>query len=63
MAALVLAGCASMGVEVWDRDVLAEPSMQLDRGTHDRDLDDHIYFTNEAASGGRAFGGGGCGCN
>jgi hypothetical protein len=26
-------------------------------------IDDHIYFSKEAASGGRNFGGGGCGCN
>ncbi len=26
-------------------------------------LDDHIYFSKEASSGGRGFGGGGCGCN
>ena len=25
--------------------------------------DDHIYFSKEASSGGRGFGGGGCGCN
>jgi hypothetical protein len=26
-------------------------------------LDDHIHFSKEAASGGRGFAGGGCGCN
>jgi hypothetical protein len=26
-------------------------------------IDDHIYFSKEAATGGRATGGGGCGCN
>jgi hypothetical protein len=26
-------------------------------------LDDHSYFSKEASSGGRGFGGGGCGCN
>ena len=26
-------------------------------------IDDHIYFSKEASSGGRGFGGGGCGCN
>jgi hypothetical protein len=26
-------------------------------------LDDHIYFSKEAASGGGGFSGGGCGCN
>lgn len=59
----VLSGCASLGVAVWDRDILAEPAMQLERNAQDRALDDHIYFSKEAASGGRGFGGGGCGCN
>jgi hypothetical protein len=26
-------------------------------------FDDHTYFSKEASSGGRGFGGGGCGCN
>jgi predicted small lipoprotein YifL len=58
-----LAGCGSVGVEVWERDVLAKSEMQLDSEMVDRALDDHIYFSKEASSGGRGFGGGGCGCN
>jgi hypothetical protein len=58
-----LSGCAPMRVEVWERDVLAKPEMQLDAGAIDRALDDHIYFSKEASSGGSGFGGGGCGCN
>jgi len=30
--ALVFSGCAGVGVEVWERDVLAKPEMQLDAG-------------------------------
>jgi hypothetical protein len=26
-------------------------------------IDEHIYFSKESSSGGRGFGGGGCGCN
>jgi hypothetical protein len=26
-------------------------------------LDDHIYFSKEASTGGNGVGGGGCGCN
>lgn len=63
IAILSLSGCASMGVEVWERDVLARPEMQLDNQAIDRSMDDHIYFSKEASSGGRGFGGGGCGCN
>jgi hypothetical protein len=62
-ACLVLQGCASVGVEPWQRDVLARPEMSLDANPVDAAIDDHIYFSKEASSGGRGFGGGGCGCN
>ncbi|WJG09267.1 DUF4266 domain-containing protein [Aliiglaciecola sp. LCG003] len=58
-----LAGCASLGVEPWERDLLAQESMALDSEGVDIGLDDHIYFSKEATSGGRSFAGGGCGCN
>jgi hypothetical protein len=58
-----LSGCSHVGVQPWERDVLAEPDMQLDLDLVDLELDDHIYFSKEASSGGRGFGGGGCGCN
>lgn len=60
---LVLSGCASLGVQPWERDVLARPEMSLDADPLDAAIDDHIYFSKEASSGGRGFGGGGCGCN
>jgi len=56
-------GCARVGVEPWERDLLAEPQMQLNADAIDAGLDDHIYFSREASNGGRGFGGGGCGCN
>ena len=62
-ACVVLQGCASVGVEPWQRDVLARPEMSLDASPIDAALDDHIYFSKEASSGGRGFGSGGCGCN
>jgi hypothetical protein len=58
---LALSGCA--GVQPWERDVLARPEMSLDTAPLDAAIDDHIYFSKEASSGGRGFGGGGCGCN
>lgn len=58
---LALGGCA--GVQPWERDVLARPEMSLDTAPLDAAIDDHIYFSKEASSGGRGFGGGGCGCN
>ena len=60
---LVLSGCATMAVQPWERDVLARPEMALDANPLDAAIDDHIYFSKEASSGGRGFGGGGCGCN
>lgn len=60
---LVLSGCTSLGVQPWERDVLARPEMSLDADPLDAAIDDHIYFSKEASSGGRGFGGGGCGCN
>ena len=58
---LLLGGCTV--VEPWQRDVLARPEMSLDAAALDAGIDDHIYFSKEASSGGRGFGGGGCGCN
>jgi hypothetical protein len=56
-----VAGCAR--VEPWDRDVLARPDMQLVSDPIEQAVDEHIYFSKEASSGGQGFGGGGCGCN
>jgi hypothetical protein len=58
-----LAGCSNLGVQPWEREVLARDDMQLDANPVEAALDDHIYFSKEASSGGRGFGGGGCGCN
>jgi len=52
-----------MGVEPWEKNNLAKPEMALDSDPLTSALDDHIYFSKEASSGGRSFGGGGCGCN
>jgi len=60
---LVLSGCSSWGVAPWDRDLLAKPEMALNSSPLDQSIDDHIYFSKEASSGGRSFAGGGCGCN
>jgi len=66
LAALVvvaaLSSCAPR-VEPWERDVLSDPAMQFDANAARSGNDDHIYFSREASSGGRGFGGGGCGCN
>lgn len=58
-----LSGCSSLGVQPWERDLLAQKKMQLDPYPLDTFLDEHIYFSKESSSGGRGVGGGGCGCN
>lgn len=60
-AGLMLSGCAT--VQPWDRELLAAPAMQVDPNPIQSGFDDHIYFSIEGSSGGRTFGGGGCGCN
>lgn len=59
----LLGGCSDLGVKPWQRDILAQPAMQLISDPVEAGLDDHIYFSKESTSGGRGFGGGGCGCN
>jgi hypothetical protein len=63
LATTGMQGCAHVGVKPWEREVLARDDMQLDANALDTAFDDHIYFSKEGTSGGRGFGGGGCGCN
>ncbi|MCS6240900.1 DUF4266 domain-containing protein [Shewanella baltica] len=58
-----LSGCSNLGVQPWEKGQLARADMALDSEKLDLALDDHIYFSKEGSSGGRAFAGGGCGCN
>lgn len=62
-ALLAMTACSTLGVKPWERDILARREMALDAAPVDTALDEHIYFSREAAGGGRGFGGGGCGCN
>lgn len=61
LAFLTLSACSSLGVKPWERDLHARPDMQSD--ALDAAINEHIYFSKEASSGGRGFAGGGCGCN
>ncbi|MAA70874.1 MAG: hypothetical protein CL679_03990 [Bermanella sp.] len=63
LGTLNLSGCSSLGVKPWERDILAREDMALENAPMDSAFDDHIYFSKEASSGGKGFGGGGCGCN
>jgi hypothetical protein len=54
-------GCAN--VKPWERGALADYTMRPDRDPLAVSLSEHMWFSREAASGGRGVGGGGCGCN
>ena len=58
-----LSGCVVFTVKPWERDLLAEKQMQLTPDALENSMDEHTYFSKEAASGGQGVGGGGCGCN
>jgi hypothetical protein len=64
--AIGLGGCATgsaVRVQPWERATLADYTMQAGRDPLGTQLDEHVYFSREAASGGRGVGGSGCGCN
>jgi uncharacterized protein YceK len=52
-----------LGAKPWDRGELAKRCMRFDGYPLELALDEHIYFSKEASSGGSGFAGGGCGCN
>jgi hypothetical protein len=63
MAGLLAAGTGCQNVKPWQRATLADVTMRADRDPIGTAMDEHIFFSREAASGGRGVGGGGCGCN
>jgi hypothetical protein len=63
LLAPLVAGCASMSVKPWDRDLLAQKPMRFSALPMETAIDDHIYFSKEGSMGGQEAGGGGCGCN
>jgi hypothetical protein len=58
----VLGGC-SVGPKPWEKDLMARREMAPVVHPFLSAAEDHVYFSKEASSGGRAFAGGGCGCN
>ena len=56
-----LSGCTA--VQAWERGTLARPEMALEPDTMEQALNNHVYFSKEASSGGNSASGGGCGCN
>jgi hypothetical protein len=61
LLALALASCSN--VKPWQRSTLADYTMRADRDPLAEKDAEHLFFSREAASGGRGVGGGGCGCN
>lgn len=58
-----LNGCALTPVPAWEKGQLARPDMLLQGDALANRFNEHIYASKEAAAGGNAVGGGGCGCN
>ena len=54
-------GCQT--VKPWQRGTLGDELMRSDRDPLGLAFSEHVWFSREAASGGRGVGGGGCGCN
>ena len=61
LGCLALTGCAN--VKPYERGILADYTMRPDRDPLADAFAEHLWFSREAASGGRGVGGGGCGCN
>jgi hypothetical protein len=58
------AGCASIQPpQPWEKGQLARPEMQFDADPLETRIQQHIYTSKEAATGGYGIGGGGCGCD
>jgi len=65
-AAALLGGCSAPGavrVRPWERAALADDTMNPDRDPLASMMIEHVYFSREAANGGKGVGGSGCGCN
>lgn len=56
-------GDDTAGVQPWQRDLLAADGMAIDSDPMETSLNEHVYFSKEATSGGLGSAGGGCGCN
>lgn len=50
-------------VRPWERGELAKAEMAWSADPLESALNDHIFFSKEASSGGNSAAGGGCGCN
>jgi len=57
----MLGACAP--VQPWERGHLAQANMALSADPLKDAMDEHVYNSKEASSGGIGAAGGGCGCN
>ncbi len=62
LCGLVVAALGCAEVAPWERGRLAKAHMALDPDPRCRALREHTYMSREAAAGGAATRGGGCGC-
>jgi hypothetical protein len=66
VAGAALSGCSTtqaVRVKPWQRRYLADDTMDPNRDPLGSAMLDHVYFSREAAQGGKGIGGAGCGCN
>ncbi len=61
--ALLALLCACAPVQPWERGHLAQANMALSQDSLRDSMDEHVYNSKEASSGGIGAAGGGCGCN
>ena len=63
LSALALLTTACTAVQPWERGYLAKDQMQLSPDPRESALQEQIFYSKEASSGGSGAAGGGCGCN
>ena len=61
LTGLMLSSCTP--VRAWERGYLAKREMAWEPDGLGATLDQHVFFSKEASSGGNSAAGGGCGCN
>ncbi len=59
----ILQGCGAHATQAAAAAVAVRPQLAFNDYPLDAAFNEEMYFSKEAASGGRTLGGGGCGCN
>ena len=63
LCGLLLSGCGRYAVRANEKEYLADRIMQPDFDAQETAADEHVFSNREGSQGGKAAGGGGCGCN